>query len=154
LIKGIASGGDELEVRGQRENPFSVRHEFTMFLNCNDLPPARPAIGDSFLRVKFSNRYIDDPKLQNEKKSDPGLKDMLQLPAFADGMLWFILDEYMGYLRSGQTFKPIPEVKSETEDANEAEGEDLIDALSKNFEFAPPFSSLDEGTKSGFLVKP
>ncbi len=59
----------------------------------------------------------------------------------------------MGYFRSGQTYKPIPEVKSETEDANEAEGEDLIDALSKNFEFAPPFSSLDEGTKSGFLVK-
>jgi len=59
----------------------------------------------------------------------------------------------MGYNQSGQTFKPIPEVKSETEDANEAEGEDLMDALSKTFEFAPPFSSLDECAKSGFLVK-
>jgi hypothetical protein len=26
--------------------------------------------------------------------------------------------------------------------------------LSKNFEFAPPFSYLDDCTKSGFLVKP
>jgi hypothetical protein len=77
---------------------FSGRPEFTMFLNCNDLPPVRPAIGDSFLRVKFPNRYTHDPKLPNEKKSDPGLKDMLQLPAFADGMFWFILEEYMGYL--------------------------------------------------------
>jgi phage/plasmid-associated DNA primase len=98
LIKGIASGGDELEVHGQRENPFSVRHEFTMFLNCNDFPPARPAIGNSFLRVKFPSRYNDEPKLQNEKKSDPDWKDLLQLPAFADGMPWFILEEYMGYL--------------------------------------------------------
>ncbi len=49
------------------------------------------------------------PNLQNEKKSDPGLKDLFQLP-FADEMMWFILDEYMGYLQSGQTFKPIPEV--------------------------------------------
>ena len=36
------------------------------------------------------------------------------------------------------------------EDANEAEGEDLIDALSKIYEFAPPFFSLDECIKSGF----
>jgi hypothetical protein len=32
--------------------------------------------------------------------------------------------------------------------------EDVIDALSKTFEFAPPFSSLDECRKSGFLAKP
>ncbi len=98
LIKSIASGGDELKVRGQGENPFSVRHEFTMFLNCNDLPPAKPAIGDSFLRVEFPNRYTYDFILKNEKKSDPELKDLLQRPAFVDGMLWFILEEYMGYL--------------------------------------------------------
>jgi len=108
LIKRIVSGGDELEARGQRENPFSVRHEFTIFLNCNDLPLVRPAIGEFFLRVKCPNRYIDDPNLENEKKSNPGLKDMFQLAAFADGMLWFILDEYVGYLLSGQTFNPIP----------------------------------------------
>ncbi len=54
------------------------------------------------------NKYTDDPKLQNEKKSDPGLIDLFKLPASADGMMWFILEEYMGYLRYGQTFKPIP----------------------------------------------
>jgi hypothetical protein len=69
-----------------------------MFLNCNDLPPVKPAIGDSFLHVKYPNLYTDVPNMQNEKKSDPGLKDLLQLPAFADGMLWFILEKYMGYL--------------------------------------------------------
>jgi hypothetical protein len=69
-------------------------------------------------------------------------------------MLWFILEEYMGYLQSGQTFKPIPEVKSETEEANETEGEDLIDALSKSLEFAPPFSTLESCRDSGFLIKP
>jgi hypothetical protein len=34
------------------------------------------------------------------------------------------------------------------------EQEDIIDALSKTFEFAPPFSPLDECRESGFLVKP
>ena len=58
-----------------------------MFLNCNDLPPVKPAIGDSFLHVNFPNRYIENLELPNEKKSDPDLKDSLQLPAFADGML-------------------------------------------------------------------
>jgi hypothetical protein len=155
LIKGIASGGDELEVRGQQENPFPVRHEFTMFLNCNDLPPVRPSIGNTFLRVKFPNKYTDDdPVLPNEKKSDPDLKDLLERPSFADGMMWFILDEYMGFLRTGQKFRPIPEVKSETEDANETEGEDLIVALSKSLEFAPPFTTLESCRDSGFLIKP
>ncbi len=149
LIKGIASGGDELDVRGQRDNPFLVRHEFTMYLNCNDLPPGRPSIGDSFLCVKFPNRYTEVPNLQNEKKSDPGLKDLLQLPAFADGMVWLSLEEYMGYLQSGKTFKPIPEDLAEMEEASEAEGEDLIDTLSKTFEFAKPFSSLDDYIQSG-----
>jgi hypothetical protein len=78
----------------------------------------------------------------------------MQLPAFADGMLWLILDEYIGFLNSGQKFKPIPEVKSETEEANEAEGEDLIDALIKSPEFAPLFSTLESCRDSGFLIKP
>ncbi len=104
-----------------------------MFLNCNDLPPVRPSIGDTFLYVKFPNKYTEDPILPNEKKSDPDLKDMLQRPSFANRMMWFIIEEYIGFLRSGQEFvKPIPEDKSETEDANEAEGEDLIVALSKS----------------------
>ncbi len=69
-------------------------------------------------------------------------------------MMWFILEKNMGYLQSGQKFRLIPEVKFKTEDANKVEGENLINALSENFEFAPPFSSLDECIKSGFLVKP
>ncbi len=82
------------------------------------------------------------------------MKGALQLPAFADGILWFIIDEYMGYLQSGQTFKPIPEVKSETEEANETEGEDLIDALGRSLEFAPPFPTLESCRDYGFLIKP
>jgi hypothetical protein len=82
------------------------------------------------------------------------LKDLLQRPAFADEIMWFIPDEYRGFLNSGQKFRPIQEVKFETEEANdEAEVEDLIDALRNTFEFVPPFSSLDECIKSGFLVK-
>jgi hypothetical protein len=69
-------------------------------------------------------------------------------------MMWFIIEEYMGSLRSGQEFKPIPEVKSETEYANEAEGEDLIVALSKSLKFALPFTTLESCRDSGFLIMP
>ncbi len=39
IIKGIASGGDPIEIRKQYENPYPARHEFTMFLNANYLSP-------------------------------------------------------------------------------------------------------------------
>jgi hypothetical protein len=69
-------------------------------------------------------------------------------------MLWFILDDYMGYLKSMQGFKSVPKIKTEMEDANEAEGEDLIVAFNKSFEVAPPLYSLDDCIKYGFLLKP
>ena len=42
----------------------------------------------------------------------------------------------------------------ETKTADDAEGEDLIAALSSDLQFAPPFSTLDECRESGFLMKP
>eukprot|EP00873_Tetraselmis_striata_P001306 jgi/Tetstr1/421570/TSEL_012514.t1 len=51
LLKGIASGGDTLRLmRGKHQDPFSIRPEFTMFLNVNDLLLTKPAIGNSMLR--------------------------------------------------------------------------------------------------------
>jgi phage/plasmid-associated DNA primase len=41
-IKGIASGGDPIEIRKQYDNPYPARHDFTMILNANDLPPSDP----------------------------------------------------------------------------------------------------------------
>jgi len=52
-------------------------------------------------------------------------------------------------------FQAISEVvEAETKSANEAEGEDLITALSSVLDFAPPFSTLNECQESGFLMKP
>jgi hypothetical protein len=153
-LKKIVSGGDCLPVRKNCENPYPVCHEFTLFLNVNDLPAVRPAIGETFLRIRFPNQYVDSPTLPNHKRKNDGLKRRIALPSFADGMMWLILDEYKSFLASGKTFKPIPEVVAETADANEAEGEDLIEALSDHFEFATPFSTTAECERSGFLIKP
>ncbi len=46
------------------------------------------------------------------------------------------------------------EVLTETAAANEAEGDDLIAALSTLFEFAAQFSNIGECERSGFLIKP
>jgi len=154
LVKGIASGGDPLEVRKNNEDPYPARHEFTMFLNCNDLPPVRPSIGGTLMRVRFPNRYVESPTLPNEKQKNDDLKKTLELPSFADGMVWLILDEYREFLASGRRFQAIPEVVEETLSADEAEGEDLITALSDALEFAPAFETLDKCRESGFLMKP
>jgi phage/plasmid-associated DNA primase len=42
LFKGIASGGYPLAVRGNYHDLSNLRHEFTMFLNVNDLPVTGP----------------------------------------------------------------------------------------------------------------
>ena len=138
------------------ENPYPGRHEFTMFLNVNDLPPVRPAIGEIYLRIRFlANQYVDEPTFHSHKRKDDGLKRRIAEPSFADGMMWLVLDEYKSFLASGTAFKAIPEVLTETAAANEAEGEDLIEALSGLFEFAPrPFSTIGECERSGFLIKP
>ena len=48
----------------------------------------------------------------------------------------------------------MPEVVAETAAANEAEGEEIIEALGGLFEFAAPFSTIGECERSGYLVKP
>ena len=78
----------------------------------------------------------------------------MSLPDFRDGMLWLILDVYGGFVRSGRIFKPIPGVLSETQDANETEGEDILASLADRFEFAPPFTDTEECRRAGFLTKP
>ena len=93
-----------------------------MFLNVNDLPPVRPAIGETFLRIRFPNQHVDEPTLPNHKRKDNGLKRRIVEPSFANGMIWLVLDEYKSFLASGKTFKAIPEVLTETAAANEAEG--------------------------------
>ena len=125
-----------------------------MFLNVNDLPPVRPAIGETFLRIRFPNQYVEEPTLPNHKRKDDGLKRRIAEPSFADGMMWLVLDEYKAFIASGKAFKAIPEVLTETAAANEAEGEDLIEALSALFEFVAPFSTIAECERSGFLIKP
>ena len=59
LINELASGGDPKSLRKNHENPNPARHELTMFLNCNDLPPVRPSIGGTLLRIRFPNRYVE-----------------------------------------------------------------------------------------------
>ncbi len=49
LLKKIVAGGDFLETRKNHGNNYSVRHEFTMFLNVNDLTPVRPDIEEFIL---------------------------------------------------------------------------------------------------------
>jgi hypothetical protein len=127
LIKSIASGDDPLKMR-KNEDLYPALHEFAMFLNCIDLPPVRPSIGGTVLRIRFPNRYVESPSFLNEKLKDDDLKKNLALHSFADGMTWLILDEYREFLASGRRFQAIPEVVEETKSAVDAEGEDLIAA--------------------------
>lgn len=158
LLKGIASGGDTIYVRQNFENPYPCRHEFTMFLNCNDLPPVKPAIGNFLLHITFPNVYVlnADPQSSNEKEENVSIKQTITTSSFANGMLWLILDEFLAFTNSGQNFKPIPEVIKNTEDANEAEDQDPVEIL-KNFdelEFLHDNPTYEECAEGGFFISP
>jgi hypothetical protein len=88
------------------------------------------------------------PTLPNEKAKDDSLKRHIAALS-ADGMTWLVLDEKKSRLTSSKTFKPIPEVATETADANEAEGEDLTEALSDHLECMAPFSTIGKCERSG-----
>jgi len=153
LLKKIESCGDPIDTRKNNQNFYSVPHEFTMVLNINYLSPVRPAIGGTFLRVRFLTQYVDVPTLLSEKAKDNSLKKRIAAPSFADGIMWLVLDKYKTFIASGKAFKAIPEVVTKTADTNEAEGEDLIEALSAHIKFADPFSTIGECERSGFLIK-
>ena len=68
-------------------------------------------------------------------------------------MMWLILDEYREFLASGHRFKAIPEAVEDTKSADDAEGEDLNDALSSALDFASPISTLDACREFAFLMK-
>jgi hypothetical protein len=153
LLKKTVPGGDPIESRKNNQNPYSVRHELTMFLNVNELSPVRPAIGGTFLLFRFPNQYGDVPTLPNEKAKDDSLKRRIGALSFAEGMTWLVFEKYYASLDSGKAFKVIPEVVAETAPAYEGKGEDLVEILGAHFELTTPFSSIEEGESSGFLIK-
>jgi hypothetical protein len=158
LLKGIASGGDTIYVRQQFENPYPCRHEFTMFLNCNDLPPVKAAIGNFLLHMIFPNVYVlnANPESSNEKEADESIKQTITTSSFANGMLWLILDEFLAFTNFGQNFKPILEVITITRDANEAEEQHHVEILKNHdgLEFLHDNPTYEECRERGFFISP
>jgi hypothetical protein len=60
LITIIVAGGDSLETQKNNQNTCSVNHEFTMFLNVNDIPSVRPATRKLFFCVRFPKQCVDE----------------------------------------------------------------------------------------------
>ena len=104
-------------MRGNFQDPFLARHEFTMFLNCNDFPVTKPAIGNSVLRIVHPNKFVHEPCRPNHKLADYSLKNRIQGGEFSDGLVWLVLDMYLAFKCSGVTFRPIPSVMEATEKA-------------------------------------
>lgn len=152
LVKGIASGGDPLCMRGNFQDPFLARPEFTMFLNCNDFPATKPAVGNSILRIVHPNKFTTSPTRPNHKLADPGLKKRIQDGEFTDGLIWLVLDMYLDFKRSGKTFMPIPSVMEATENAEEGNAEDIIPTLSKEIEFSDTLREQEECKRMGFIL--
>jgi hypothetical protein len=85
-----------------------MRHEFTMFLNVNDLPMAWPAIGVSMLMITYTNKYVKDPKKPSHKFADQGTKQQVHDCTFADGVMHLVLHIYQKIKQSGKLWSPFP----------------------------------------------
>jgi hypothetical protein len=105
------------------------------------------------LRIIHPNQYVKEPTKRCHKPADPAIKEFVQDEAFADGFLHLVLDIYRLFKASGNVFQPIPQVMTATEEANEAEEEDIIQVLSEAIDFAEPFRSDDFYKESDHLLQ-
>jgi len=80
LVKQL-TGGDRLNVRTLHSKPVEFLPTHTLFLLTNHKPHINAdgsAIWDRVYLVPYTQRFVDQPKAENEHQRDPDLRDKLQ----------------------------------------------------------------------------
>ena len=111
LIKQL-SGGDKIYARQLYCEPFEFTPQAKYFLLCNDLPTINSSDGGIWRRIKVVNfgvKFVDEPKLQFERKINRDLKYKMEL--WAPYFIGYLLETYKEYIKLG--FIPEPMEVSE-----------------------------------------
>ena len=72
MVKRMASGGDEVEVRTNYKDETRKRLQSTMFLYCNDFPSVAPDDAYTTLEVfRFRTTFVEQRELDERKEACP-----------------------------------------------------------------------------------
>ena len=89
------TGQDKIMARPLYGDPFYYIPQFKILLACNKLPNIPSDDGGTWRRIRvidFSQKFVDEPKLPNEKKKDPELREKLK--TWNQGLIWLLINKY------------------------------------------------------------
>ena len=138
LIKRMASGGDEVQVRTNYQDEIQIRMQTTLFLCCNDFPPVEPVDAYQTLHsVDFATKFVPASEMSDRgsscplhwKVQDNDIKTWIHEEHVIDAFTWILLGAY----GDGAIHDPPKSVKDFTyqftEGANRAEIDKVGDIL-------------------------
>mmetsp|Transcript_36926 Transcript_36926/g.92763 ORF Transcript_36926/g.92763 Transcript_36926/m.92763 type:complete len:826 (-) Transcript_36926:213-2690(-) len=142
LIKRIASGGDEIEVRINYQDEVRKKLQCTMFLYCNEFPPVEPADACQTLEVfDFHSSFHPESEIvargdscpSNWRVADPNIKSVWAVnPLVLNAFTMMILEAW--------TPNPLPppnSVSQHTKQFKESASEAEIDRFAEVVRYDP-----------------
>jgi hypothetical protein len=114
LVKRLASGGDEVEVRTNYKDEERKRLQCTALVCCNELPPVEPKDAYETLEVfTFGTKFVSGEEVDSRKEggrdipdhwapADPSIKEWIKDPDVIDAFIRIVLEEYSGPIRQRQ----------------------------------------------------
>lgn len=139
LIKW-ATGNDTIVARDLFSKPITFAPSHLLLLLTNHTPAVSSddqALWDRLALIEFSQRFVDDPHLSNERTKDPMLKE--RLLAEGPGILAWLVEGCLAWQREG--LKPPASVKLATNQYRNQQDDPLAGFLKHDTEEGTGFSA-------------
>ncbi len=94
FMKNI-TGQDKIEARPLYGDPFQYTPQFKLLLACNHLPNIPSDDGGTWRRIRvidFAIKFTLNPQNQNERKSDPKLREKMK--KWHQAFMWILINKY------------------------------------------------------------
>jgi len=119
LIKTI-TGGDPVTARGLYKDNVTYIPQFTTHIACNDKPDLSKldaGILRRFVIIPYNYKFVDNPKLANERKRDYNLTQKVSRPEFINEFILMLIEKGTEYFNFDTSKINIPScVNDETKD--------------------------------------
>ena len=108
MVKRLASGGDEVEVRVNYKDEEKKRLQCMAFMCCNECPPVEPQDAYESLEViSFGTKFVSEEEMDSRKEggrdipdhwapANPSIKQWIKNPDVLDAFTRVVLDAYRG----------------------------------------------------------
>jgi phage/plasmid-associated DNA primase len=107
LLKSLSGGGDEITIRTNHKDEFTVVNKSISFIFVNDLPdivPADASVRDRLVAIPYGYSFVDVPTAAYHKKRDHTISRRLKNDRYRDAMVCLILDTMKNW--NGEPWTP------------------------------------------------